>query len=197
MFEITTSTGEVLELDYPAWVYYISYAGETVGKYLIVKESNGNLLEINTKKDEGPSDLEIWRFVTFEIPFEKYSLKGTSCKWTNLSYPYQFHDDAELIIINSNEELENHVSCIEGSYPEIDFSKHTLLLVNGESGYCFDEFDVDTIFFRIAKKEYIMKVIIYEVILYQCIKWEIPILVPKITNEETVILDLQYKLYEK
>jgi len=62
---ITTSTEEVLELDYSCWVYYVNYTGETNnnGRYLIVNESNGNLLEVNTKNDVGPSDLAAWREV--------------------------------------------------------------------------------------------------------------------------------------
>ena len=62
-FEVITSIGETLELDYLCWVYYIDFTEESNSKYLIVKESNGNLLEINTKNDEGPNSLENWRIV--------------------------------------------------------------------------------------------------------------------------------------
>jgi len=65
-FTVITATGETLELAYPCWVYYVDYAGETNGKYLIVKENNGNLLEVKTKKDTGPGNLMEWRVVTFE-----------------------------------------------------------------------------------------------------------------------------------
>jgi len=58
-FEVITATGETLELNYPCWVYYVNFADETNGKYLIVKESNGNLLEVNAKND----GLEGWRTV--------------------------------------------------------------------------------------------------------------------------------------
>jgi len=70
-FEIATSTGEILELDYPCWVYYVNFIDVTNGKYLIVKESNGNLLEINTKNDTIPNGLEEWRLVS-------PALKGTT-----------------------------------------------------------------------------------------------------------------------
>ena len=63
-FEIATSTGEILELDYPCWVYYVNFIDVTNGKYLIVKESNGNLLEINTKNDTIPNGLEEWKLVS-------------------------------------------------------------------------------------------------------------------------------------
>jgi len=60
-----------------------------------------------------------------EIPFTEYSLAGASCQWTNLNY------DNKLIVINSKEDLGSYINCLEGNYPEIDFSKHTLLLAIG------------------------------------------------------------------
>jgi hypothetical protein len=41
-------------------VYYVNFTGTQNGKYLIVKENNGNLLEINTKNDNGPNNLTTW-----------------------------------------------------------------------------------------------------------------------------------------
>jgi len=72
---ITSSDGELLELDYACWVYYIQYAeGGEQGRYLIVNESNGNLLEVNAKSDAEPENLAEWRMI--EIPI---TLQGT--KW--------------------------------------------------------------------------------------------------------------------
>jgi len=56
----------------------------------------------------------------------------TECQWTNLDYD-------KVIIINSNAELGQYISCTGGSsYPAIDFSTHTLLLVGGKAnlGIC-------------------------------------------------------------
>jgi len=61
-----------------------------------------------------------------DIPFTEYSLAET-CQWTNLAY------DNTVIIINSNEELKQYVACTGGDYPEIDFEKHSLLLVSGKT----------------------------------------------------------------
>jgi len=132
-FEITTIANEALELDYSCWIYYINFTEEVNGKYLMVKESNGNILEINTRNDENPDDLAAWRVVMGIIPFVEYPLFDSFCVWTNLSYygPHPGYLHPHLQVINSNEELEQYVSCAEGSYPKIDFSKHTLLLVSG------------------------------------------------------------------
>jgi len=75
-FEITTSTDETLELNYPCWIYYVNFIDETNGKYLIVKENNGNLLEINTKNDEAPDGLEEWRLVSPALYGTAWKLVG-------------------------------------------------------------------------------------------------------------------------
>ena len=63
---ITTITGEILELDYPCWVYYImlylSDSHRYSGYYLIVKEANGNVLEIKPTRHVVPRLAE-WRNV--------------------------------------------------------------------------------------------------------------------------------------
>jgi len=64
-FTVVTSIGEVFELEYSCWVYYVHFAEKTNNKYLIVKESNGNLLEVNTKNDTSMNDPEEWRVVSF------------------------------------------------------------------------------------------------------------------------------------
>jgi len=62
-----------------------------------------------------------------DISFTEYSLEGASCQWNNLNY------DEKVIIINSNEELAKYITCTEGDYPAIDFTKHTLLLASGKT----------------------------------------------------------------
>ena len=127
-FEITTTTGEILELSYPCWVYYVHFTDETNGKYLIVKESNGNVLETNVKNDAGPDGLEDWLTILW---YSEHSLTKTLCLLTN----FDFFDPKRLIIINSHEDLNKYISCAEGNYPEVDFSRHTILLAFGHSEY--------------------------------------------------------------
>ena len=181
-FEVTTVTSETLELSYTAWVYYVNYAGGANGKYLIVKESNGNVLEIKAKNDEGPDNLENWRIIVedeypIDIPFEEYSLEGTSCQWINLNYN---NGNSNLIIINSTEELINYVSCTEGSYPEIDFSKNTLLLAYGVEGY-WSYYDRTTLQ-QISTRDYLMTVYLFTSIAPAVAYWQSPIIVSKITD---------------
>ena len=62
---IYTSNEEELELSYPCWVFYVKIleANNDTGYYLIVNESNGNLVSVNTTNDVGPTNLAEWRFV--------------------------------------------------------------------------------------------------------------------------------------
>ena len=62
---ITSSVGELLELNYFCWVYFIRYMDTDRGHYLIVKESNGKLLEVDAKSGAEPEDLAAWRDVNY------------------------------------------------------------------------------------------------------------------------------------
>jgi len=64
---ITTSSGEVIELDYSCWIYYVHYPLTANSKYLIVREIKGNLLEVNAKNDEGPADIENWKNIPIKV----------------------------------------------------------------------------------------------------------------------------------
>jgi hypothetical protein len=60
---ITSSAGELLEINYFCWVYYVRYTDTNQGRYLIVKESNWKLLEVDAKNGAEPGDLAVWRIV--------------------------------------------------------------------------------------------------------------------------------------
>ena len=61
---ITTTAGEKFVCAYPCWVYYVNYTGSS-SRYLIVKESNGNVLEVNPKSSNAvPDGLAEWRIVS-------------------------------------------------------------------------------------------------------------------------------------
>ena len=69
-----------------------------------------------------------------EVSFTEFSLSDTSCGWIRLSSPNFSTGDKYLTIINSNEELRNHITCTEDyDFSFIDFSKYTLLLARGIS----------------------------------------------------------------
>ena len=183
-YTITTSLEEMLELDYLCWIYYINYPDEPNGKYLIVKESNGSLLEVNTNNDEGPEDLEEWMIVAIPlvIPFENFSLQGTSC------YPAVWFVFDSLIVIRSYEEFENYFNCTN-SLPEIDFSEYTLLMVRVKSvSQEFVNIGID--FFQTNVSQYVLFLDVEMSIIG--FPYVVRVLVPKIAEEETVLLNIYY-----
>ena len=69
------------------------------------------------------------------IPFTDYSLAGTSCQWECTSDGFNWlctNPELDKInVINSDEELKNHINCSGGNYPKFDFSKYSLIYVKG------------------------------------------------------------------
>ena len=102
-FEIITSIGETLELNYPCWVYYANYPGET-GKYLIVKTNNGNLLEVNPKNDKRPDDMLEWRLVSNIIDIIKGEWSWYKTDGGVVGPPYENEFVSIVNILSQNED---------------------------------------------------------------------------------------------
>jgi hypothetical protein len=146
---------------------------KTILKFAIILLLAGNFTCAKEKENDDP----------IEIPITEYSLAETSCRWTNLDY------DGKVIIINSNAKLEKYITCMEGSFPEIDFSKNTLLLARGG---CGARNKIITTFFQYSTNKYTLDVKIYSSILLPAVTtWSVSILVPKIPNNAIVILDIK------
>ncbi len=90
---INTSDGEIVELDYPCWVYFVNFTNEISAKFWIVKENSGSLLEINVREDDAPDNLTEWREV-FNIPQTDYAPLGAEWYYTyttGYSREVEFH----------------------------------------------------------------------------------------------------------
>jgi len=149
--------------------------GQWSNALIVEKLSSRSSVELNITLREAEIIYPI------EIPFEGYFLIGNSCRWANLGY-YSRHGD--LTIINSNEEMENHIICTSGSYPAIDFSEYTLLLTYGfiSSGPASL---TSTTFIKNGANKYTLNLTIFSGPVMFPI-WHFAFLVPKITNEATV-----------
>ena len=58
-----------------------------------------------------------------DIDFEENSFAESSCQWA-------IHDNdmnGKVLIINSDEDLKNYITCGNSNYPAVDFSKYTIL----------------------------------------------------------------------
>jgi len=65
-FTIITANDETLELNYLCWVYYVNYTDDIIGWYIVVNESNGNVLEVKPTSNAVPEDIAEWRDVNNE-----------------------------------------------------------------------------------------------------------------------------------
>jgi hypothetical protein len=114
-----------------------------------------------------------------EIFFTEYSLAGASCRWTNF-------DLGKVTIINSNAALEEYVTCTEGTFPEIDFSKNTLLRAGGTSH------SVHKItFYQNSADKYTLNITLSYNFTMIAVGWSIGIVVPKLPNNAEINLNVQ------
>lgn len=121
------------------------------------------------------------------IPFTEYTWAGTSCQGIEFSGIHC--NSSQLTVINSNEELKKHVNC--SIYPEIDFSKYTLLLAKGVR--CYQDIHNYTKFQRVSKRNYVLKVGFRESNLTALRNWYITLIVDKIEQGSSVTLTVNLK----
>jgi hypothetical protein len=117
-----------------------------------------------------------------EIPFTEYYLTGTQCQWTNIDY------NSKVIIINSSADLEKYMSCTEGTYPEIDFSKQTLLLASGDAGKVIHT--ITKKLQKLSKNKYklYIEIIPSDAPVALPTKWEVGLIIDKLNKESNVEL---------
>ena len=117
-----------------------------------------------------------------EIPFTEYSLVSTSCQWTNF-------DSDTVIVINSDNELENYIVCTDGSYPDVDFSQYTLLLTRGWSTSGINHIDIA--FKESTVNQYALDITIHTNMTAEAPPWWVSIVVPKMDNDAIITLNVQ------
>lgn len=118
-------------------------------------------------------------FISEVIPFSEYTLVESSCEWQNLNY----NDLSSLIVINSEEELTNYISCTSETYAVIDFSKSTLLIACGTMPGGL--YDIETtIYHYYTSYELNIKLLQNETTV-ACTCWEIGLIIPKVEENST------------
>jgi hypothetical protein len=123
-----------------------------------------------------------------EIPFTEYTL-AEPCQWTNLTY------DNTVIVINSEEELNQYVTSTDGVYPKIDFSKHTLIVASGKTDFKTEKI-VITDLQQLSKNEYESNIEISLDGIEISQQWIMGLLVEKVKDESIVKLNVSYKKSE-
>jgi len=125
-----------------------------------------------------------------DISFTEYALLDTDCQWTNLPY------DDTVMIINSSKELNKYISCEDGSsIPPVDFSKYSLLLINGKTNREIDEITIKKLK-QLSADAYTLKieiVLIPAAIYEKFPQYTKALLVEKMSNESRVELMATFK----
>ena len=120
---ITTAAEEMIEFDYPCWVYFIKYETDETSasnSYLIIREEDGNWLEVNTQNDQNLDDLAAWRIVLEELEEPEETIVCTDIIFSKCK---KSSKDGE----NDDEfEVATEVICGEKSL----YITHTGLMVN-------------------------------------------------------------------
>jgi len=120
-----------------------------------------------------------------EIPVTEYSLAETSCQWTSF-------EPKKVIVINSDENLENYILCSNGTYPQIDFLKHSLLLAYGIAPSAPAEV-ISTQLLRTSDNEYSLHLVIESGVLGTPGPWFLSIIAPKLPQNTIITLTTIYK----
>jgi len=132
----------------------------------------------NGEKGDNPPEEPTY---PIEIPFTEYSLKGTSCQWTNLAY------DNTVIIIDSDEKMNQYIT--GSGYPEIDFETQTLLLASGKTEKGISEITVNNLQ-QLSANEYEldMELLLNNETIAE--EWAIALIIEKVSEESTVELSV-------
>ena len=121
-----------------------------------------------------------------DIPFTFYSLSGTSCQWIELDNNDGRNYHREIVVINSNEELENYITCTGGTYPAIDFSKYTLILARGAEPH--PDFPDKATLQQLSAQSYVMTVNLLPSAADVDGYWKVSIIVNKIAANSVIEL---------
>jgi hypothetical protein len=117
-----------------------------------------------------------------EPSLEVYSLYGTMCNWTNRE------NNGKVVVINSDEELKQYISCyMNSNYYPFDFSKQSLLLAGSvASSGIYDIFG--TSIQQLSPNEYELKAVIRLNEISTPLEWDIAVRVDKLNDDAKVVL---------
>ena len=125
----------------------------------------------------------------FEVPITEYLIEYPLCQWL-----YTFILKDNVLIINNKEDMENQISCRDGSYAAINFSEHSLLLALVTSSGNVRLLDSNLI--KENANEYTLKLTISPEGIGITLTWIFAFLVPKIADENIVELSYQPKYFK-
>lgn len=135
---------------------------------------------VSCEKDKTPEN-------SIEYPvdtsFEKYTLTEGLCYW-------KVFEDSKVIVINNNEELQNYVECTDTTYPNVDFSKYSLLLLRGHTTSSPVEV-VKTQLTQIAENKYVIYVKVKAGMATMPDGWNVAITTKKLFENDVITVNVE------
>ena len=128
-----------------------------------------------------------------EIPFSEFSseeIDGTGISGMNLNWQGLGYNNS-VIIVNSREEMEKYIVGNIGDYPEIDFSKHSLLLASGTACCCLDNVNVNNLW-QISKNQFILDVEVRTFLSLVASYWHIALVTSKLNSSSNIRLNVNH-----
>lgn len=119
------------------------------------------------------------------IPFMEFSLLEINCRWVHTELN-------SVIIINCNEMLKKHIECANDNYPDIDFSKHTLLLASGSTNSGIHRVNVGRLQ-QLSTNTYRLNI---QVVLNESTMigmWTVALIVSKLSSESEIELNVNIR----
>ena len=124
-----------------------------------------------------------------EVAVTEFSLDSTAFSWTNLSFNHDSIGGGKVLIINSNEDLKNHITTADNDLPEIDFDKNSLLIAYGVAAS--GVYDLVEKLQQTGKNEYGMHVTIERTYVELNTEWVRAVVVEKISNNPKINLKVE------
>ncbi|MDR0762899.1 MAG: hypothetical protein LBF01_00180 [Bacteroidales bacterium] len=121
-----------------------------------------------------------------EVSFTKYSLAETSCQWIKIN------DNNEVVVINSNEEFNQYVTCTDNDYSAIDFSKYSLLLAHGLASSSVVSVNCNSLQ-KFSEQSYKMNIDLSVGYATVISYWQVPIIVNKLSEGCTIGITVTIK----
>ncbi|MDR2971258.1 MAG: T9SS type A sorting domain-containing protein [Bacteroidales bacterium] len=134
---LTTLNEEIIEIEYACWAFYLNehpnLNAPCQHRYLFVKEDDGNLLELITSNDLGPTDLTEWTLVYVSPEYMDATLSNLSISVGALE-PV-FSNDIYNYVVNLVEKEEITITATPANPSAIVSGAGTFPLEIGENNF--------------------------------------------------------------
>jgi hypothetical protein len=123
-----------------------------------------------------------------EVPYTEYP--GTEYLLSYDTHDWRYQQDFEhILVINSYDELKNHIPSADGNYPKVDFSKSSILFAIGGTATLIRTVEKNLL--NVSKNEYNLNIVLGMTDATQPDIWIVLIITNKLNQNSSVILNIE------